>query len=64
MSDTNLKINPKTRQYAADLMLIKQRAFTLGLYVTGHAIERATKIVGWEMAGDLNQAIKASKQED
>ncbi len=41
----------------------EQRAHKCGALVTAHALNRAKNALGWEIAGDVEQAGKASRGE-
>lgn len=43
-----------------ELQGLESRAHGMGLHVTGHALNRAKNALGWEIAGDIKQAGKAS----
>jgi len=38
-------------------------AHRLGFHVAGHALNRAKNALGWELAGDVEQAGKAGRDE-
>lgn len=46
-----------------DLQELEHRSYGCGLYVTAHALNRAKNAAGWETAGDVEQAGKASRDE-
>jgi len=46
-----------------DIQDIEDRAHRLGMTVTAHAINRAKNALGWEIAGDVVRAGKASRDE-
>ena len=46
-----------------DLQEIESRAHHLGLHVTAHALNRVKNALGWELAGDIERAGKASRDE-
>ncbi|HEX5244078.1 MAG TPA: hypothetical protein VFW23_12510 [Tepidisphaeraceae bacterium] len=46
-----------------DLQDIQSRAHRLGMHVTAHALNRAMNALGWEIAGDVEKAGKASRDE-
>lgn len=41
------------QQFASDLQLMKNRAMQLGLYATGHRLDFPIRMVGFEIAGDI-----------
>lgn len=41
---------------------LERQAFSIGSNVTGHALNRAKNALGWEMAGDIEQAAVAAKR--
>ncbi len=40
---------------------LQSRAHEIGMHVTGHALNRAKNVCGWEFSGDIEQAAKAAK---
>ncbi len=46
-----------------EIQACEDRAHKLGLHVTGHALNRAKNALGWELAGDIEKAGKASRDE-
>lgn len=60
-------MKPALRQarlrFAADLVLVKDRAGRLGLWRTMHALDAATKEVGWEIA-DILEGRQADTAEE
>ena len=40
---------------------LERQAFSIGSHVTGRALNRAKNALGWEMAGDIEQAAAAAK---
>lgn len=61
------EVKTQTRRAHDDLVLAiedaEQRAHKLGLHVTGHALNRAKNALGWEVAGDVEQAGRAARGE-
>ena len=59
-----MTINPKDmeacRLLVGDIQALESRAHRLGVHVSAHALNRAKNALGWEMAGDIDQAGKAS----
>lgn len=51
-----------TRNLISEIQEIESRAHALGMHVTGHALNRARNALGWELAGDTEQAGKAAKR--
>lgn len=43
-----------------DIQALESRAHRLKVYVAAHALNRAKNALGWEMAGNIEQAGKAS----
>lgn len=41
----------------------ERQAHADGFHVTAHALNRAKNALGWEMAGDVEQASRASRDE-
>jgi len=58
---------PARREMANDLVraieIDEQRAHKLGMHVTAHALNRAKNALGWEIAGDIEQAGRAARDE-
>ena len=48
-------------EFASALMLMKHRAGQLGFFKTMHALEPATKAIGWEMAEKIEAVKKVEK---
>lgn len=49
------KKRPDTReQFAADLSLMRDRAMRLGLYLTMHRLDAPIRMLGFEIAGDVD----------
>jgi len=46
------------RDFIVELIAIKHRAIQLGMIKTFHAIDEATKVVGWELAEMLERDKK------
>lgn len=46
-----------------DIETAEHRAHRNGFHVTAHALNRAKNALGWEMAGDVIKAGKASRDE-
>lgn len=42
----------------------ERQAHQDGFHVTAHALNRAKNALGWEMAGDIEQAGRASRRDD
>lgn len=42
-----------------DIQALESRCHRLGVHITGHALNRAKNALGWEMAGNAEQAAKA-----
>lgn len=57
-------MNPKDlevcRLLLGDIQALESRCHRLGVHVTAHAMNRAKNALGWEMAGDIEQAGKAA----
>jgi hypothetical protein len=68
MSDTAyLRPLTRVRRYQIDdfirrLVRMKEEAFRLGIYQTGHTLDEATRKVGWELAEILTG--KSQRAED
>lgn len=45
----------------ADIQNLEQRAMQMGLYVTGRALNAATRAAGWEKAGDRSTALQRAQ---
>jgi hypothetical protein len=56
-------IRAERQNLVQDVQEIEDRARALGLHVTAHAINRAKNALGWEIAGNIEQAGKASRGE-
>jgi hypothetical protein len=52
----------KQREFVIALNILKVQAGRLGLFETMHAIDTATKKVGWEIAEKLKKAKKLAKE--
>jgi len=52
------------KAFAAELMLMKNKAARLGLFKTMHAIEPATQKVGWEIAEHIEKALSKKEAQD
>lgn len=50
-------------EFASAVMLLKHRAGQLGLFKTMHALEAATKSIGWELAERM-EAINGLAKKD
>lgn len=46
------------KQFASDLQLMKHRAFKLGLYATGQRMDVPIRMVGYEMAEDIEGCLR------
>lgn len=46
----------------AEIELCEGRAHKCGAFVTAHALNRAKNALGWEIAGDVEQAGRASRR--
>lgn len=46
-----------------EIGLCEQRAHKCGALVTAHVLNRAKNALGWEIAGDVEQAGRASRDE-
>lgn len=57
---TNASMSKAGLELASKLTLLNHEAHYLGLHITGHAINRAVKAIGWEIAGDRDKAAKES----
>lgn len=57
------KQNIEAHAIINDLQALEMRAHQAGLTVTGHAINNAKNTAGWEMAGNVVMAGKASRGE-
>ena len=47
------QIRKQQKQLASEIMLLKDRCMRVGLVLTSHSLELATKAVGWEIAALL-----------
>lgn len=47
----------------AHIEAAEQQAHRDGFHITGHALNRAKNACGWEIAGDVERAGKASRDE-
>lgn len=53
-------VNHAARQnMVQEIQDIESRAHALGMHVTAHALNRAKNALGWELAGDIEQAAGA-----
>lgn len=50
--------------FASELILLKDKAFRLGLYRTAHLIEIPIIEVGWEMQGESAPADQKQRQQE
>lgn len=50
MADIKEITHEGMRDLATELCLLKNRLLSVGMYKTYHAIDSATKAIGWEMA--------------
>lgn len=73
MKATTVKVRGRdhlrsARELQNDLIQVVQdaesRAHKLGLHVTGHALNRAKNALGWEIAGNIDQAATTAKAHD
>lgn len=48
------------QQLIEDIQTLESFAHARGMHVTAHALNRAKNALGWELAGDIEQAGKAS----
>ena len=46
------------QKFASDLALMKERAMRLGLYATGQRMDYPIRMVGFEIAGDIEACTK------
>lgn len=51
------------RNLLAEIGRCEQRAHKCGALVTAHALNRAKNSLGWEIAGDVEQAGRSSRDE-
>lgn len=51
------------RNMIQDVEELERRAHDLGMHVTAHALNRAKNALGWEIAGDVERAGMASRDE-
>jgi hypothetical protein len=49
------------RDFAVELVQIKAKAGSLGLFRTMHALDKATNAVGWELADMLAEAERSKE---
>jgi hypothetical protein len=57
-------VNHAARQIMVqEIQELETRAHGLGMHVTGQALNRAKNALGWEMAGDMEQAGKAARDD-
>lgn len=61
-------VTPKTQndhfqELVAKIEAAEQQAHKQGLHVTAHALNRAKNALGWEVAGNIEQAGRASRNE-
>jgi DhnA family fructose-bisphosphate aldolase class Ia len=60
-ADDKVAINRAGQQnMIQEIQEIESRAHALGMHVTAHALNRAKNALGWEIAGDAEQAGKAA----
>jgi hypothetical protein len=50
-------VTEERKQFASDLQLMKHRAMNLGLYATGQRLDCPIRMVGFEIAGDVQSCI-------
>lgn len=53
-------LSAANQQLIQDIQTLESLAHARGLHVTAHALNRAKNALGWEIAGDIEQAGKAS----
>ena len=53
-------IRAANQQLIADIQTLESFANARGMHVTAHALNRAKNALGWEMAGNIEEAAKAS----
>jgi hypothetical protein len=53
-------IRAANQQLVEDIQTLESFAHARGMHVTAHALNRAKNALGWELAGDIEQAGKAS----
>lgn len=51
------------QQLVAEVEDLEQRSHSLGMHVTAHALNRAKNALVWEIAGNVEMAGKASRDE-
>lgn len=62
-----MPLDPKDKK-AADMMIrdiqaLESRAHRLGLHVTAHALNNAKNAIGWELAGNIEAAGMAARND-
>lgn len=55
--------NAARQQLVAEVQDLESRAHGLGLHVTAHALNRAKNALGWELAGNIEKAGAAARDE-
>lgn len=58
------KLERQREDFILRLTKMTHEAMELKLYVTGHAVHKAVRAVGWEIAGDVLMAAKMSQTLD
>lgn len=48
------------QDFVEEVQALETKAHDLGLHVTGHALNRAKNALGWELAGDIEQAGRSA----
>jgi len=50
------------QKLTVDIQALETEAHRLGCHIGAHSLNRAKNAVGWEMAGDRDQAAKAARR--
>ena len=51
-------MSDEQKQFASDLQLMKNRAHKIGLHATAQRLDYPIRMVGFEMAGDIESCLK------
>ena len=56
--EKQVELTPDQIDFTSRLISLRQRALELGLPITWRAMGAAVKAVGWELAGEKEEAMK------
>lgn len=54
------KSNPEVLQFIVQIVALEQKAHQLGFHETGHALNKASQTIGWEIDGKLKRKNKGA----